>query len=250
MKTLSAVIIAKNEEEVIENALKSLSFCDEILIVDNDSTDKTPEISKNYKATVLKKQSHDFSVLRNFGKENTKGDYILYVDADEVVGDALRKSILYEIKSNSSTSAYRLKRKNFYLGKNEWPYVEEIVRLFKKDKLLGWKGQIHESPVVDGQIGQLDGFLLHYTHRNLGQMLNKTIEWSDIESRVRIEAKHPKMTWWRFPRVMITAFFNSYVKQKGYKLGIAGLIESIYQSFSVFITYAKLWELQNKSSHS
>ena len=249
MKTITGVIIAKNEEEVIENALKSLSFCDEIVVIDNESTDKTGEIARKYKAVVFKKKSSNFSVLRDFGRENSKGDYILYVDADEVVTDALRKSILFEIKSNSSIAAYKIKRKNFYLGQNEWPRVEEILRFFKKENLVGWKGEIHESPVVDGDIGKLDGFLLHYTHRNLNQMLTKTIEWSDVESKIRIEAKHPKMTWWRFPRVMITAFLNSYIKQKGYKLGTAGLIESVYQSFSTFITYAKLWELQNKSSH-
>lgn len=248
MKSISAIIIAKNEEEIIENALKSLSFCDEIVVIDNESTDKTGEIARKYKAVVFKKNSSNFSVLRDFGRENSKGDYMLYVDADEVVTDTLRKSILFEIKSNSSIAAYKIKRKDFYLGQNEWPRVEEILRFFKKENLVGWKGEIHESPVVDGDIGKLDGFLLHYTHRNLNQMLTKTIEWSDVESKIRIEAKHPKMTWWRFPRVMITTFFDYYLRQKGYRLGTAGLIESVYQSFSTFITYAKLWEIQKKSS--
>ena len=248
MMRITGVIIAKNEEEMIEDALKSLSFCDEILIVDNGSTDKTLEIALRYKAKIIKSKSTNFSELRNFGKENANGDYILYIDADERVDETLRKSILFEIKSNSSYSAYRINRKNFYLGNNEWPKIEKLERLFKKEKLTGWRGEIHESAIVDGDIGQIDGELIHFTHRNLSQMLKKSIEWSDTESRIRIKANHPRMTWWRFPRVMITTFLKSYVSEKGYKVGSAGLIEAIYQSYSTFITYAKLWELQNKKS--
>ncbi len=245
---ITGIIITKNEEEMLEDALKSLSFCDEILVVDNNSTDGTLEIAEKYKARIIKSKTTNFSELRNLGKENATSEYILYIDADERVDDVLRKSVLFEIKSNSSYSAYRINRKNFYLGKNEWPKVEKLERLFKKEKLMGWKGEIHESPVVDGDIGQIDGTLLHFTHRNLSQMLKKTIDWSDTESKIRLEAQHPRMTWWRFPRVMITAFFKSYVSEKGYKVGSAGLIESVYQSFSTFITYAKLWEAQNKKN--
>ena len=110
--------------------------------------------------------------------------------------------------------------------------------------MKGWYGKIHESPQVEGEIGELQNYILHYTHRDLGQMLDKTNEWSEVEAELRFKSDHPKMSWWRFPRVMISAFFDSYYKQKGYKAGIAGLIESIYQSFSIFITYAKLWEKQ------
>lgn len=245
---ITGIIIAKNEEEMIEEALKSLGFCNEILVIDNNSTDKSIEIAEKYKAKIIKSKASSFSELRNLGKEHAASDYIFYIDADERVDETLRKSILFEIKSNSSYSAYKINRKNFYLGSNQWPKVEKLERLFKKDKLISWKGEIHESPVVDGDIGQIDGTLLHFTHRNLSQMLRKTIEWSDTESKIRIEANHPKMTWWRFPRVMITSFLRSYISEKGYKVGVPGLIESLYQSFSTFITYAKLWEAQNKKS--
>ena len=145
--------------------------------------------------------------------------------------------------------AFRVRRKNYYLGsskKNEWPYIEKLERVFKKGSLKKWRGKLHESPVVEGEVGDLENFLLHFTHRNLTQMLDKTIEWSEIEAETRFKNNHPEMSWWRFPRVMIRAFFDSYFKQGGYKIGTAGLIESIYQSFSIFITYAKLWEKQNK----
>lgn len=246
MSKISAVVIAKNAEGLIADCLDSLSFCDEIIVVDAGSDDRTREIAERMGASVFELKSQDFSELRNFGLQKAKGEWLLYVDTDERVSAALAADIKNKIV-NSKYVAYRIRRKNFYLGKNEWPHIEKIERLFKKTHLRGWKGVLHESPIVEGKVGELNGFLLHYTHRDLKAMLDKTIEWSKIEAELRFRARHPKMTWWRFPRVMISAFFDSYIRQGGWKVGTAGLIESIYQSFSIFITYARLWELQQKN---
>ena len=196
-------------------------------------------------AKVFVLKSSSFSELRNFGSQEAKGEWILYVDADERLARKLESEIKNKILEENF-SAYRIKRKNFYLGNNEWPYIEKIERLFKKDQLREWAGQLHESPVVHGRIGDLDGYLLHYTHRDLTSMLEKTIDWSRIEAELRLNKGHPKMTWWRFPRVMLSSFFDYYLRQGGWRLGTVGLIESIYQAFSIFITYARLWEMQNK----
>lgn len=277
MNTISAVVIAKNEENMIADCLDSIAFCDEIVVVDSGSEDRTSEIAKRMGVKVFNFKSDDFSKLRNFGLKKAKGDWVLYVDADERISSELAEEIKQIIQvrhsgnpptggasrisndserfwisqndEDSGLVGYKVKRKNFYLGsskKNEWPYIEKLERLFRKDKLKGWKGKLHESPVVEGKIGELDGFLLHYTHRDLTSMLNKTIEWSKIEAELRLAANHPKVTWWRFLRVMLAAFFDSYVRQKGWKVGVVGLTESIYQMFSMFITYARLWEIQQK----
>ncbi|HSX40599.1 MAG TPA: glycosyltransferase family 2 protein [Candidatus Saccharimonadales bacterium] len=245
---LSAVIIARNEEDMIADAIDSLSFADEVVVIDNASTDRTKDVAKMMSAKVFSANSADFSRLRNEGREKAKGEWILYIDADERVSPALQNSIKNKVLSSKydGVSAFRVQRKNFYFGNHEWPYIEHLERLFKKEKLKGWKGALHESPEIEGEVGVLEGFLLHYTHRDLAGMVKKTIEWSKTEAMLRYKAGHPKMTWWRFPRVMTTAFFNSYVRQKGYKAGTVGLIESMYQSFSMFITYARLWEMQKE----
>jgi glycosyltransferase involved in cell wall biosynthesis len=250
MSKISGVVIAKNEEEMIGEALDSLDFCDEIIVIDNGSTDKTKEIAEKRGAKIYEIQTNDFSEIRNFGLSKAESDWILYLDADERIDDKLKDSVQTAVSSNSGHVAYFLKRKNFYFGSHEWPYIEKLQRLFKKENLKGWRGKLHESPVFEGEAGRLDdGFILHFTHRDLESMLNKTIAWSSAEALLRYNSGHPKMTWWRFPRVMISAFLNSYIKQKGYKAGAVGIIESMYQAFSMFITYAKLWELQklNKS---
>ena len=120
-----------------------------------------------------------------------------------------------------------------------------MVRLVRKDALVGWQGGLHETAQVRGKIGRLDGELMHDTHRDLTGMLEKTNIWSDFEAQLRYKNNHPPISWWRFFRVMISAFWKSYIREKGYLAGTVGLIESLYQSFSMFITYAKLWEKQN-----
>lgn len=247
MNKISGIVITKDAENIIADCLDSLSFCDEIIIVDNMSTDKTKDIAKKMGAKVFDYSSDDFSDLRSFGLRKATGDWVLYVDSDERVTPEL----ISNIKSQTSNAknkmdAFRIKRKNFYLGNHEWPYIERLERLFKKDKLEGWYGRLHESPKVSGAVGELEGYLLHHTHRDLMSMVKKTIEWSKVEAELRYKSGHPKMTWWRFPRVMLTAFLNSYIRQKGWKKGTVGLIESLYQTFSIFITYVRLWEIQNE----
>lgn len=250
MIKLSAVVITKNAENLIADCLDSLSFCEEVIVVDNKSEDRTKEIAEKMGAKVFEHDAQDFSDARNFGLKKAIGEWILYVDADERVTPELALDIKNQtFKAENSISAFRVRRKNFYFGNNEWPHIEHLERLFRKNKLEEWYGKLHESPRVKGSIEELDGYLFHYTHRDLTSMLDKTIEWSKMEAELRFNSGHPKMTWWRFPRVMLTAFFDSYVRQGGWKVGVAGLIESMYQSFSIFVTYARLWEMQGKNKN-
>lgn len=248
-KKLSVIIVAKDAEELIADAISSVEFADEIVVIDSGSTDLTQDIAKRMGAKIFTLDSDDFSEIRNYGLQKVKGSWVLYIDTDERVSEELAISIKDVVSGKEDVRffAFRLKRKNFYFEKFEWPYIEKLERLFKKKNLKGWYGKLHESAVLDGAIGIIDGFLLHYSHRDLSTMIEKTIVWSDIEAKLRFDANHPKMTWWRFPRVMLSAFFNSYIKQQGWKVGTTGIIESMYQSFSIFITYAKLWELQHKT---
>jgi len=249
MKNLSVVILTKNAENVIADCIDSVSFCDEVIIIDDYSTDRTAELAKHLGASVFPYSSESFAKKRNLGLQKAKGRRILYLDSDERVIPELAEAIKSVLERKKDIySAYRLNRKNFYLGNNEWPTMEKLERLFKKSKLEEWYGDLHESPRVNGDIGDLnEGFIKHYTHQDVTSMLNKTIQWSKIEADLRFSANHPTMSWWRFFRVMITAFYDSYIRQKGYKVGTAGLVESMFQAYSMFITYARLWELQNSS---
>jgi len=263
---LTAVIITKNEEARIATCLKSLIFCDEIIVIDNGSTDKTLEIVKGYKALTIQVQEEDFSKLRNVGKQKANGIWILYVDADEVVTEKLKEEIVMTISGkkldnkqktiNNSDhcllftdhkyKGYYIKRRNFYLGR-EWPVQDKMQRLFLKDALIRWEGKLHETAMINGEMGVLTNPLIHNTHRTLEEMVAKTSEWSAMEAKLRFDQHHPLIVWWRLIRVMMTGFFQSFIKEGGWRMGTVGWIESIYQAFSMFITYAKLWEMQQQT---
>lgn len=242
---LSAIIIARNEQENILSCIDSLRFAGEIVVIDNNSIDNTANLAKSKGAKVIPVSGLDFAYLRNIGKEKAKSSWVLYIDADEKVTGELAKEIVTAIKSPKKYHAFKIIRQNYYLGR-PWPKKEEITRLIQKEALIGWQGSLHESPIVAGEVGTLDSPLFHYAHRNLSSMVDKTNEWSEIEAQLRYSSNHPKMVWWRFFRIMSTSFYNSYIEQGGWKVGKVGVIESIYQTFSSFITYAKLWEKQNK----
>jgi len=250
MNKISTILIVKNGENLIADCLDSVSFSDEIIVIDNGSIDRTAEIAKKMGARVYEVTSKDFSELRKQGLKNALGDIIFYIDVDERVDNNLSKefSHLKKMDINLIQDNYLVNRKNFYLGNHEWPKIEKMLRVFRRGKLKGWEGKLHESPIVVGEAGTLNGFLLHFTHKDLYSMLEKTIEWSKTEAELRFNSGHPKMVWWRFPRVMISAFLDSLVKQRGYKIGTVGIIESMYQAFSAFVTYARLWELQQKNN--
>ncbi len=252
MSKISVLILTKNEEKNIKDCLASVVWADEIIVVDDYSEDKTTERCKMLDLRCKIFQRHlngDFAGQRNFALSQASGDWVLYVDADERVTKELSEEIRRVASQASDTPAFRVKRKNYYFGRHEWPYIEKIPRLFKKENLNGWQGRLHESPRIEEGIGDLKGFLLHYTHQDLSSMLANTIEWSKIEAQLRLKAGHPQVTWWRFPRVMLTEFFKYYFGQGGWRAGTVGLMESLYQSFSIFITYARLWEEQRANRY-
>lgn len=246
-KFITVVILSKDEEEVIEGAIRSaLLLTPNIIVIDSYSVDKTPKIAKNLGARVISNNISDFSTQRNFALKNVKSDWVLYLDADETLTEGLVSEIDEIINSGKDKyEGYYVKRKTYYYGK-DWGFTDRVQRLFLKDRLKEWRGVVHETPIIEGEYGELANYLSHNTHRNLSQMLKKTNEWSKYEAELRLGSNHPHMNPFRFMRVICTAFIDSYFRQKGWRNGTYGIIEGIYQSFSMFITYAKLWEMQER----
>ncbi len=252
---LSVVIIAKNEEKLIRGAVISAKFADEVLVLDTGSTDKTVAVAKKAGARVVRKLTKGlaFARWRTEAIKEAKGDWIFYLDADERITPALRKELL-QITSRKPRdengrliTAYAVSRENYYLGRRvcwggAWP--DYVKRLFWRRALKKWEGRLHEGPVFVGELELLRHSLRHYTHRDLASMLAKTIEWSKLEAEALYQANHPPVVWWRILRIMATEFWQRGIKKQGFRDGTVGIIEVIFQMFSRFITYARLWELQ------
>lgn len=244
---LSIIVIAKNEQEMIKACLESVKWAEEIIVIDNDSIDKTADIAKIGGARVIKFESNDFSKIRNRGMQEVKGAWVLYVDADERVLAPLKDEILQLI--NSDKSAYAVSRKNIIFGKevSYGPYKKDwVIRLFKKSDFETWVGKVHEFGKFKGNLGYTRNSLLHLTHRNLDHFMLKALEWSKIDAKLRLDAGHPKMTKWRFLRILSTQLYEELIKRKGLFGGTVGVIDSLLQVFSFFITYVRLWEMQQE----
>lgn len=249
---ISVVVIAKNEEGKIGDALASVKdLADEILVLDGGSTDKTIAIASKAKAKVVKQKGKSYSDWRNQGIKEAEGDWIFYLDADERVTPELKQEIRnIMISDKSQCVAYAIPRKNIIFGREMkhggwWP--DYVKRLFKKAALGRWVGELHEDPVFEGELGHLKSALVHLKHNNISEMIAKTNKWSVVEAKLLFGVGHPKMTWWRFFRIMTGELWYRLIVKKGFLDGTEGTIYSIYQMFSRYVTYVKLWEMQNDS---
>jgi glycosyltransferase involved in cell wall biosynthesis len=247
---ISAVIIAKNEEKMLEGCLATLSFADEIVVIDTGSTDKTVQIAKKAKARVVSYVTgKNFSDWRNKGKSEARGTWIFYIDADERVSAKLKKEILDTVNGNETDSWYVIPRSNKIFGKEFrhggwWP--DYVKRLYKKEALTKWTGILHEEPVTTGTMGYLKNPLTHIKHETVFEMMEKTNQWSDYEAKLMFEANHPPMTVLRFFSAMGREFWYRMVIKLGFLDGRQGVSMAMYQVYSRFVSYAKLWELQQK----
>lgn len=243
---LSVIIIAKNEENRIKVCLESVKWAPEIIVADKGSVDKTTIIAKQYTDKVFTFGDLDFATLRNRAAEKASGDWVLYVDPDERVLTDLKNEI-EELINNYQFSAYAISRRNIIFGSEQkygpfWP--DWVIRLIKKSDFVSWVGEVHEYPKFKGKLGYSKNSLLHLTHRNVDQIVLKSLEWSKIDAKLRLDANHPKMTGWRFLRIFITEVFNQGILRKGFFNGTTGVMDSLMQSFSMMITYVRLWEMQ------
>lgn len=241
---LSIVVLTKNSEETIKKCLDSMKgLGEETVVIDSESEDKTVEIAEKEGAKVIRRKFIDFSDQRNYGMDKTSGEWVLYVDSDEELTESFKKELIEKISSDNEISGYFIRRKTFYFGK-DWGLTDKVQRVFLRSKFIKWHGVVHETPKIEGKFGVIHSPIKHFTHQDLSNMVDKTNEWSNYEAELRFKSEHPKMTQARFFRVMLAGFFSSYFKGKGYKNGTKGMVESIYQAFSMFVTYAKLWEKQ------
>lgn len=246
--TISAIVIAHNEERMIANCLDTLAWCDQVIVVDHGSTDSTKDLAKRQGAQVHTVKTGTFADLRNAGHALVTNEWELYIDADERVTPALMKEIQRMMK-NTRYDAYALKRNNIHYGKwmqhGGWD-KDLIIRVFRKSKLERWEGDVHEHAVYQGETGLIDEPLVHLTHRNMVDGLYKTIEWTGIEAKLITEARYQKISTLRLMKVSIGEFFRRFIFKKAWKDGIEGGIEAMVQAMNRFIVYERVWELQRK----
>ena len=247
---VSAVIITYNEELIISETLSRLWWCDEILIIDSGSTDRTIEICKEYGCAIYAQAIDGFGQQKLFGVSKAKNDWILCIDADELLSEALVAELQHELsKKDLSFAAFEIPLNLVFMNKI-FRYGKETnafkIRLFNRNK-GNWDGAVvHETVVVKGSIKQLKNKIFHYSYNSYSQFLKKIDLYSSLSAQKLATKKSQKN------KVIIVLglpfnFFKYYFVDGNFLNGYQGFSWSVLNSLYHFIKYLKLDELKTKS---
>lgn len=244
---LSAVILTKNEENHIATAIESVKFCEEILVFDDHSTDKTVEIAKELGAILIPYPiAADFSAARNEGMKSAKNHWILFLDTDEEITPQLQASIEKVLRTAPAFCAYWLRRQEVFWrtilrhGEVRTAYAKGIIRLVKKDG-GAWQGKVHEVFVPSGKTKTLKGYITHISHQNIAEFLAHINQYSTLRARELVsQGKHfSLLQLLLYPPIK---FFYTYFGKLGFLDGPAGFVYSFLMAFHSFLVRAKLYQ--------
>lgn len=241
---ITAIILAKNEEKMIENAIKSISFCDEVLVLDDNSLDATVKKAKDAGATVLSHSlNNNFADQRNWAIKQAKNDWIFFLDADEVVSDELKKEIT-SLPPILDFLTYAIPRRDYFwntelkYGETQKARTSGIVRFIKKNSGT-WKGQVHEKYIPINAHGRLVGFLNHYSHHSLSSFIRDINIYSTLRA-LDLAKEGKKVSPLELIIFPLGKFLYTYFMLRGFLDGPAGFAYSFVMSFHSFLVRAKL----------
>ncbi|NUO10070.1 MAG: glycosyltransferase family 2 protein [Candidatus Brocadia sp.] len=246
MEKLSVTIITLNEEENIRDALESVTWADEIIIVDSGSSDKTIDICKEYTEKIFYNPWPGHITQKNIAIDKAAYLWILSIDADERITPELAKEIK-EVLQYPKADAYAMPRHVFYLGRwiyhSGW-YPDYKVRLFKKNNAR-WGGvNPHDTVIVDGKLGHLNGNLVHYSYKNISHHVNTINNFTTISAGEYLKLGK-RASLWNITLRPAGTFLKKYILKQGFRDGLPGFIIAVSSAYYVFLKYAKLWELIN-----
>jgi len=243
---LSVAVATYNEEANIARCLRAIrGWVDEIVVVDGSSSDKTREIARKLGAKVYETTNKPiFHINKQMAIDKCSGEWILQLDADEVVSKELKKEIL---SLTRNFSAYYIPRKNYFLGrwlKKTGQYPDPVIRFFKKGRARLPCKSVHEQMKVDGKIGWLKGHLLHYPYPSFSEYLVKSNRYTSLTAQELIDKKQ-KPSFWGFCLACFNAqkaFWVRFLRCKGFLDGFPGFVFSFYSGLHHITAYVKFWE--------
>ncbi|MCX6794214.1 MAG: glycosyltransferase family 2 protein [Candidatus Gottesmanbacteria bacterium] len=243
---ISAIVLSHNDEDSIARTLVSLTWCDEIIVIDDFSTDATLHVAKKYTTNIYQHHlNDDFASQRNFALTKASGDWVLFIDSDEVVPTDLANEIQNSLEIDCA--GFYIKRTDWLFGK-PLRYGEtgrvRLLRLAKKDAGT-WKRTVHEVWNVDGMVAELSHPLDHFPHPDVAQFIEEINRYSTINAQY-LYSKKVRVQWWHIIAYPKVKFFIDYFWYLGFLDGTAGAVVAIMMSFHSFLTRAKLYLLWHK----
>ena len=245
--TVSAIVVCFNEEERIGDCLESLRWCDEIVVVDSFSTDRTPEICRRYTDRFIQRKWAGYRDQKAFAHSQATREWVLLADSDERVTAELREEIQASLaRDGGEYAGYAVPRLVHYLDRwwrrGGW-YPDYDVRLFRRERAT-WSGSDpHEKILVDGKVCRLKNPLHHFSYRSIEDHMQRINRFTSISSH----ELRKRGSRWRLGDALFRPagrFFRSYVLKRGFMEGFAGFYVAVTAAVYVFLKYAKLWELE------
>jgi len=242
---LSAVVLTRNEEKNLTGCLDSIKdWVDEIVIVDDFSTDKTIDIARRYTDKIYQRKWNLEGSQRNFAYSKASNDYVLSIDADERITAQLRDSIIEVMNNGPKYAGYNLSHRNFlgdyWIRWGGW-YPNAKLKMFNKNKFRYEEAEYHPRAYLDGKTLTLKGDILHYNYRDFHSLFAKLNHQTDFEARKWLRDAR-RMNFAICLRKMWTRFMKYYFVKKGYRDGFIGFFMALYSGMYQFYTYCKYWE--------
>lgn len=246
MTKLTAIVPTFNEQDNIQRALNSVSFADEIIVIDSFSTDKTVDIVKKSKAKLIQRKFDNFSAQKNYAIKKANYRWIFLLDADEEITEQLKDEIIEKINLKPEFDAFYVKR-NFFMKKKEVKYSgiqnDKVIRLFKKNSGF-FKRKVHEFYFTTQKVGYLENKLNHFSYKSYQQYKKKLHHYAKLQALELFE-KGVRANLLHFLFKPITRLFIQFFIKLGFLDGFKGLKMSLLQSYGVLIRYVELLKLQN-----
>ena len=247
MTKITAIIPTLNEEERIKNSLKSAEFADEIIVIDSYSTDRTVEIVKQSNAKLLQRKFDDFSSQKNYAIEQASNDWIVWIDADEVLTKELQDEMKAAVSNAGDLVGFYVYRVFFFKGK-KMRYTgtqnDKLIRVFNR-KYCKYEGKVHEKIKSEGKVGILQHKILHYSYISFDRYIVKLNQHSALKAEELYE-KGLMITPFHIIVKPIARFVKHYFIKLGILDGFYGFIISFALSYGVLVRYIKLWNLKQK----
>lgn len=239
---LSAIIITKNEEANLERCLRSISWVDEIIVVDSASTDATANIARSHQARVFTPEWNGFGSAKQFALDQATGDWVFSIDADEEVSFTLKNEIIQLLEKEPACAGYKIPRKTQFLGRwilhSGW-YPEDVLRLFRRMSGRFTPALVHEEILVEGAIGRLNNPLLHYSYPTIEDYTRKLDHYSTLGAE-ELYRSGRKCRPYHLVVKPLVSFFHKLVLQKGWRDGWEGYLIAYLTGVGTLLKYAKL----------
>jgi glycosyltransferase involved in cell wall biosynthesis len=243
MQTLSVIIPTFNEEKYLHDCLQSVSFANQIIVIDSFSSDETLRIAQKFNCEILQRPFDNFSNQKNEAIKLAQEDWILFIDADERVTQKLQFEIK-EVIQNAKHSAYKIRFPHFYMNRFLYHTENKVTRLVKNDTVY-FEGQVHEKLIHQGTVGVLQNFMIHYTYKGLFHYIKKKDSYAWFQAKMAQE-KNKSATYFHLIFKPFYRFFHTYFIRRGFLDGIPGLAVATIDAYGVFSRYVKMILIDKK----